>query len=49
MMEPPGRPGSSTASFSRGASAWLSEEDLAVYVAEFERTGFRGGLIRYWN
>src|SRR5690606_20969069 len=24
--------------------AWLSEEDLAVYVGEFERTGFRGGL-----
>jgi pimeloyl-ACP methyl ester carboxylesterase len=29
--------------------AWLSEEDLAVYVGEFERTGFRGGLNWYRN
>ena len=28
---------------------WLSEEDLAVYVGEFERTGFRGGLNWYRN
>jgi pimeloyl-ACP methyl ester carboxylesterase len=28
---------------------WLSEEDLEVYVAEFERTGFRGGLNWYRN
>ncbi len=28
---------------------WLSEEDLAVYVTEFERTGFRGGLNWYRN
>jgi pimeloyl-ACP methyl ester carboxylesterase len=28
---------------------WLSEEDLAVYVDEFERTGFRGGLNWYRN
>jgi len=29
--------------------AWLSQEDLDVYVAEFERTGFRGGLNWYRN
>ncbi|MBM4266245.1 MAG: alpha/beta hydrolase [Deltaproteobacteria bacterium] len=29
--------------------AWLREEDLEVYVAEFERTGFRGGLNWYRN
>ncbi len=29
--------------------AWLSEEDLDVYVGEFERTGFRGGLNWYRN
>ena len=29
--------------------AWLSEADLDYYVAEFERTGFRGGLNRYRN
>jgi len=29
--------------------AWLSEDDLAVYVGEFERTGFRGGLNWYRN
>jgi pimeloyl-ACP methyl ester carboxylesterase len=29
--------------------AWLGEEDLEVYVAEFERTGFRGGLNWYRN
>lgn len=28
---------------------WLSEEDLEVYVGEFERTGFRGGLNWYRN
>lgn len=28
---------------------WLSAEDLDVYVAEFERTGFRGGLNWYRN
>jgi len=28
---------------------WLTEADLAYYVAEFERTGFRGGLNRYRN
>ena len=27
--------------------AWLSEDDLAFYVKEFERTGFRGGLNWY--
>ena len=29
--------------------AWLTEEDLDYYTAEFERTGFRGGLNRYRN
>jgi pimeloyl-ACP methyl ester carboxylesterase len=29
--------------------AWLSQEDLDMYVAEFERTGFTGGLNRYRN
>jgi pimeloyl-ACP methyl ester carboxylesterase len=29
--------------------AWLSEADLDVYVREFERTGFRGGLEWYRN
>jgi pimeloyl-ACP methyl ester carboxylesterase len=28
---------------------WLAEADLDYYVAEFERTGFRGGLNRYRN
>lgn len=28
---------------------WLSEEDLAFYVAEFERSGFRGPLNYYRN
>jgi pimeloyl-ACP methyl ester carboxylesterase len=28
---------------------WLSEEDLAVYVEAFERTGFGGGLNYYRN
>ena len=29
--------------------AWLTEEDLSYYAAEFARTGFRGGLNRYRN
>lgn len=29
--------------------AWLPEEDLEVYVGEFERTGLTGGLNRYRN
>jgi pimeloyl-ACP methyl ester carboxylesterase len=28
---------------------WLSEADLDLYTAEFERTGFRGGLNWYRN
>jgi pimeloyl-ACP methyl ester carboxylesterase len=32
-----------------GLPAWLSPEDLAFYAAEFERTGFRGGLNWYRN
>ena len=30
-------------------AAWLSEEELAVYVGAFERTGFTGGLNWYRN
>jgi pimeloyl-ACP methyl ester carboxylesterase len=29
--------------------AWLTEEDVDFYAAEFERTGFRGPLNRYRN
>lgn len=29
--------------------SWLTEEDLDFYAAEFERTGFTGGLNRYRN
>jgi pimeloyl-ACP methyl ester carboxylesterase len=29
--------------------AWLTEEDLDVYAAEFEHSGFSGGLNRYRN
>ncbi|HEY2217218.1 MAG TPA: alpha/beta hydrolase [Solirubrobacteraceae bacterium] len=31
------------------APAWLSEDELAVYVSAFERTGFTGGLNWYRN
>ena len=34
---------------SRERPAWLSEEELAVYVEAFERTGFTGGLNWYRN
>ncbi|HEY1450218.1 MAG TPA: alpha/beta hydrolase [Solirubrobacteraceae bacterium] len=30
-------------------AAWLSEQELAVYVTAFERTGFTGGLNWYRN
>ncbi|KAJ7122027.1 alpha/beta-hydrolase [Mycena crocata] len=29
------------------ANAWLTEEELGVYVAEYTRTGFQGGLNSY--
>lgn len=29
--------------------SWLTEDDLAFYVSEFSRTGFRGGLNWYRN
>jgi pimeloyl-ACP methyl ester carboxylesterase len=29
--------------------AWLTDEDVDFYAAEFERTGFRGALNRYRN
>ncbi len=34
---------------SRNLPPWLSEQDLAVYVDAFERTGFTGGLNWYRN
>ena len=36
-------------SYPEEAPAWMSDEDLDVYVAEFERSGFRGPLNRYRN
>lgn len=36
-------------SYPEALPGWLSEEDLGVYVSEFERTGFSGGLNRYRN
>ncbi len=32
-----------------GQMAWLTDADLAFYVAEFERSGLTGGLNRYRN
>ncbi|HEY3688639.1 MAG TPA: alpha/beta hydrolase [Streptosporangiaceae bacterium] len=32
-----------------GPPAWLTEDDLDVYAAEFERTGMTGALNRYRN
>jgi pimeloyl-ACP methyl ester carboxylesterase len=32
-----------------GQMAWLSDDDLAFYVGEFERTGLTGGFNRYRN
>jgi pimeloyl-ACP methyl ester carboxylesterase len=29
--------------------AWLSEDDMAFYVAQYDRSGFRGGLNYYRN
>lgn len=34
---------------SPGTMAWMTDDDLAFYVAEFERTGLTGGLNRYRN
>jgi pimeloyl-ACP methyl ester carboxylesterase len=33
----------------RAAPAWMSEQELDVYVEAFERTGFTGGLNWYRN
>ena len=33
----------------RGLPDWLSAEDLDYYVAQFQRTGFRGGVNYYRN
>jgi pimeloyl-ACP methyl ester carboxylesterase len=58
---PPGPGGGSMATIPHGAKmwhrftipdelpAWLTEDDLAFYVGEFERTGITGGLNRYRN
>ncbi|PZF85558.1 alpha/beta fold hydrolase [Jiangella anatolica] len=35
--------------FAGGLPGWLSEADLDVYAAEFERTGLTGALNRYRN
>lgn len=32
-----------------GQMAWLTDDDLAFYVGEFERTGLTGGFNRYRN
>ena len=32
-----------------GPTTWLTEDDVAFYVSEFSRTGFRGGLNWYRN
>src|SRR3954451_10676624 len=32
-----------------GMPAWFGDDDLDVYVGEFERSGFAGGLNRYRN
>ena len=32
-----------------GQMAWMTEEDFAFYLGEFERTGLTGGLNRYRN
>ena len=36
-------------SFPQQLPAWLTQDDLDMYVGEFERTGFSGGLNRYRN
>jgi pimeloyl-ACP methyl ester carboxylesterase len=36
-------------SYPSAAPAWLADDDLDFYAAEFERTGFSGGLNRYRN
>jgi pimeloyl-ACP methyl ester carboxylesterase len=38
-----------TGSLPETSPAWLSEQDLAFFTREFERTGFRGGLNWYRN
>jgi pimeloyl-ACP methyl ester carboxylesterase len=36
-------------SYPQSPPAWLTDADLDFYAAEFERTGFAGGLNRYRN
>jgi pimeloyl-ACP methyl ester carboxylesterase len=38
-----------TGSLPKTLPAWLTEQDLAFFVGEFKRTGFRGGLNWYRN
>jgi len=49
LMVPHGGGWLSTMQIPASMPAWLSPEDLDLYVAEFERTGFRGGLNWYRN
>jgi len=44
-----GRMSDRFASASSGLPSWLTEADLDVYAAEFERTGLTGALNRYRN
>lgn len=46
---PPGRSMRSMLKSPETMPEWLSDEDLDFYVAEFERSGFRGPLNRYRN
>jgi pimeloyl-ACP methyl ester carboxylesterase len=36
-------------SYPESMPSWMSDDDLDVYVGEFERSGFTGGLNRYRN
>ncbi len=46
---PPGGQMKDRMHFPDDMPSWLSEQDLDVYVGDFERNGFRGGLNRYRN
>lgn len=48
-MKAPGQPLSARFARPDQLPTWLTEEDLEVYVGEFERTGLTGGLNRYRN
>jgi len=46
---PPGALMRDRFAYPQAMPAWLSDADLDFYTAEFERTGFTGGLNRYRN